>query len=46
MVKKSKKNKKAKQAVNTVIEVEEESDNQEVDLDEWPEDWEDEDENN
>lgn len=43
-VEKSKKNKKAKQAANTVVE--EESDNQEVDLDEWPEDWEDEDENN
>lgn len=43
-VEKSKKNKKAKQAVDTVVE--EESDNQEVDLDEWPEDWEDEDENN
>lgn len=43
-VEKSKKNKKAKQVANTVVE--EESDNQEVDLDEWPEDWEDEDENN
>lgn len=43
-VEKSKKNKKAKQAADTVVE--EESDNQEVDLDEWPEDWEDEDENN
>lgn len=41
---KSKKNKKAKQAADTVVE--EESDNQEVDLDEWPEDWEDEDEDN
>lgn len=39
-VEKSKKNKKAKQTANTVVE--EESDNQEVDLDEWPEDWEDE----
>lgn len=39
-VEKSKKNKKAKQAADTVVE--EESDNQEVDLDEWPEDWEDE----
>ena len=39
-----KSNKKAKQAADTVVE--EESDNQEVDLDEWPEDWEDEDENN
>ena len=38
-VEKSKKNKKAKQAADTVVE--EESDNQEVDLDEWPEDWED-----
>lgn len=43
-VEKSKKNKKAKQAADTVVE--EESDNQEVDLDEWPEDWEDEDEDN
>ncbi len=43
-VEKSKKNKKAKQAADTVVE--EESDNQEVDLDEWPEDWEDDDENN
>lgn len=43
-VEKSKKNKKAKQAANTVVE--EESDNQEVDLDEWPEDWEDDDEDN
>lgn len=43
-VEKSKKNKKTKQAADTVVE--EESDNQEVDLDEWPEDWEDEDENN
>ena len=43
-VEKSKKNKKAKQAADTVVE--EESDNQEVDLDEWPEDWEDEDEHN
>lgn len=43
-VEKSKKNKKAKQAADTVVE--DESDNQEVDLDEWPEDWEDEDENN
>lgn len=43
-VEKSKKNKKAKQAADTVVE--EESDNQEVDLDEWPEDWEDEYENN
>lgn len=43
-VEKSKKNKKAKQVANTVVE--DESDNQEVDLDEWPEDWEDEDENN
>ena len=43
-VEKSKKNKKAKQVANTVVE--EESDNQEVDLDEWPEDWEDKDENN
>lgn len=43
-VEKSKKNKKAKQVANTVVE--EESDNQEVDLNEWPEDWEDEDENN
>lgn len=43
-VEKSKKNKKANQAADTVVE--EESDNQEVDLDEWPEDWEDEDENN
>ena len=43
-VEKSKKNKKAKQAADTVVE--EESHNQEVDLDEWPEDWEDEDENN
>ena len=43
-VEKSKKNKKAKQAADTVVD--EESDNQEVDLDEWPEDWEDEDENN
>ena len=43
-VEKSKKNKKAKQAADTVVE--EESDNQEVELDEWPEDWEDEDENN
>ena len=41
-VEKSKKNKKAKQSADTVVE--EESDNQEVDLDEWPEDWEDEDE--
>lgn len=38
-VEKSKKNKKAKQVANTVVE--EESDNQEVDLNEWPEDWED-----
>ena len=43
-VEKSKKNKKAKQAADTIVE--EESDNQEVDLDEWPEDWEDEDEDN
>ena len=43
-VEKSKKNKKAKQAADTVVE--EESDNQEVDLDEWPEDCEDDDENN
>lgn len=43
-VEKSKKNKKAKQAADTVVE--EESDNQEVDLDEWPEDWDDEDEDN
>lgn len=43
-VEKSKKNKKAKQAADTVVE--EESDNQEVDLDEWPEDWEDDDEDN
>lgn len=43
-VEKSKKNKKAKQAADTVVD--EESDNHEVDLDEWPEDWEDEDENN
>lgn len=43
-VEKSKKNKKVKQAADTVVE--EESDNQEVDLDEWPEDWEDDDENN
>ena len=43
-VEKSKKYKKAKQAADTVVE--EEADNQEVDLDEWPEDWEDEDENN
>lgn len=43
-VEKSKKNKKAKQAADTVVE--EESNNQEVDLDEWPEDWEDDDENN
>ena len=43
-VEKSKKNKKAKQAADTVVE--DESDNQEVDLDEWPEDWEDEDEDN
>ena len=43
-VEKSKKNKKAKQVANTVVE--EESDNQEVDLDKWPEDWEDKDENN
>lgn len=43
-VEKSKKNKKAKQAADTVVE--DESDNQGVDLDEWPEDWEDEDENN
>lgn len=43
-VEKSKKNKKAKQAADTVVE--EESDNQEVDLDEWPEDLEDEDEDN
>ena len=43
-VEKSKKNKKAKQAADTVVE--EESDNQEVDLDEWPEDWEDEDVDN
>lgn len=39
-VEKSKKIKKAKQVANTVVE--EEPDNQEVDLDEWPEDWEDE----
>ena len=38
-VKKSKKNKKAKQAADTVVD---ESENQEVDLDEWPDDWEDE----
>ncbi len=38
-VEKSKKNKKAKQAANTVVE--DEYDNQEVDLDEWPDDWED-----
>lgn len=43
-VEKSKKNKKAKQAADTVVE--EESDNQEVDLDERPEDWEDDDEDN
>lgn len=42
-VEKSKKNKKAKQAADTVVD---ESENQEVDLDEWPEDWEDDDENN
>lgn len=38
-VEKSKKNKKAKQAADTVVD---ESENQEVDLDEWPDDWEDE----
>lgn len=42
-VENEKKKKKNKQAANTIVE---ESDNQEVDLDEWPEDWEDEDENN
>ena len=42
-VEKEKKNKKKKQAANTVVE---ESDSQEVDLDEWPDDWEDDDENN
>lgn len=38
-VEKSKKNKKVKQAADTVVD---ESENQEVDLDEWPDDWEDE----
>lgn len=38
-VEKSKKNKKAKQAADTFVD---ESENQEVDLDEWPDDWEDE----
>lgn len=42
-VEKEKKKNKKKQAANTVVE---ESDSQEVDLDEWPDDWEDDDENN
>lgn len=41
--KKAEKEKREKQAADTVVD---ESDNQEVDLDEWPEDWEDDDENN
>lgn len=41
-VEKQKKNKKAAQAQNTKVEEDDES--QEVDLDEWPEDWEDDDE--
>lgn len=41
--KKAEKEKNKKQAADTVVD---ESDNQEVDLDEWPEDWSDEDEDN
>lgn len=41
--KEKEKEKKRKQAADTVVD---ESDNQEVDLDEWPDDWEDEDEDN